>query len=66
MQKYRIKKIYRLETRMTTLITDDQTNIYRYEEAANITENNIILKLIFLRIIIPKFMIIIPCKNEHV
>ena len=33
-----------------------QMNIDKYKEAANITEYNIILKLIFLRIIIQKFM----------
>ena len=46
--------------RMTTFIktkfkkSDDQTNIERV--TANITEYHIISKLIFLRIIIPKFM----------
>ena len=37
---------------------DDQTNIYNYKVATNTTEYNIISKLIFLRIIIPKFMMI--------
>ena len=46
---------------MTTFITkfkksDEQTNIDKYRVAANITEYHIILKLIFLRIIIPKLM----------
>ena len=38
--------------------SDDQTNIDKYRVAVNITEYCIISKLIFLRIIIPKFMII--------
>ena len=37
-------------------ITDDQTNIDKYRLAANITEYDIISKLILLRIIIAKFM----------
>ncbi len=47
---------------MTTFIktkfkkSDDQTNIDKYRVLANITEYHIISKLIFLRIIIPKFM----------
>ena len=47
---------------MTTFIkskfkkSDDQTNIDKYRVAANITEYHIESKLIFLRIIIPKFM----------
>ena len=48
---------------MTTFIktkfekSDDQTNIDKYKRvAANVTECHIISKLIFLRIIIPKFM----------
>ena len=36
--------------------SDDQTNIDKYRVAANITEYHIISKLIFLRIIIPKFI----------
>ncbi len=40
--------------------SNDQTNIDKYGVTANITECHIILKLIFLRIIIPKFM------NQHV
>ena len=36
--------------------SDDQTNINKYRVAANITEYHIISKLIFLRIIILKFM----------
>ena len=49
---------------MTTLIkaklkkSDVQTNIDKYRVAANITEYHIISKLIFLRIIIPKFLMI--------
>ena len=49
---------------MTTFIkakikkSDDQTDIDKYRVAANITEYHIISKLIFLRIIIPKFMMI--------
>ena len=44
---------------MTTFIknkfkkSDNQTNIDKYRVAVNITEYNIISKLIFLRIIIP-------------
>ena len=47
---------------MTTFIktkfkkSDNQTNIDKYKVAANITVYHIISKLIFLRIIIPKFM----------
>ena len=47
---------------MTTFIkaklkkSDDQMNFYIYRVAANITDYHIISKLIFLRIIIPKFM----------
>ena len=41
----------------------DQTIIDKYRVAANITEYHIISKLIFLRIIILKFMEIISCKN---
>ncbi len=39
-------------------ISDDQTNMDKSRAAANITEYHIISKLIFLRIIIPKFMMI--------
>ena len=52
----------RISTRMTTFIktkfknSDDQTNIDKYRVASNITEYHIISKLIFLRIIIIKFM----------
>ena len=52
------------KTRMKTFIktkfkiSDDQTNINKYRLAANITEYHIISKLIFKRIIIPKFMMI--------
>ena len=38
--------------------SDEQTNIDKYRVAANITEYHIMLKLIFLRIIIPNFNII--------
>ena len=47
---------------MTTFIktkfkkSDDQTNIDKYRVAANITEYHIILKSMFLRIVIPKYM----------
>ena len=47
---------------MTTFIktkfkkSDNQTNIDKYRVVANITEYHIISKLIFLRIIIPKFL----------
>ena len=67
---------------MTTFIkaklkkSDDQTNIDKYRVAANITEYQIISKLIFLRIIIPNFMNIRQLfhvknvcknvKNQHV
>ena len=54
-----------IKTRMITFVeaklkkSDDQTNIDKYRvAAANITEYHIISKLIFLRIIIPKFMMI--------
>ena len=49
---------------MTTIIkaslnkSDDQTNIDIYKVAVNITKYHIISKLFFLRIIIPKFMIV--------
>ena len=49
------------KTRIATFIiaklkkSKDQTNIDKYELAANITEYHIISKLIFQRIIIPKF-----------
>ena len=47
------------------LKSNDQTNIDKYRVAANITEYHIISKLIFFRIIIPKFMKIrqLLCKN---
>ncbi len=38
--------------------SDDQTNIDKYREAANITEFHCITISIFLRIIIPKFIMI--------
>ena len=50
----------------------DQTNIDEYRVAANITEYQIISKLIFLRNIIPKFVMIRQIlyvknvKNQHV
>ena len=51
----------------------DQTNIDKYRVAANITEYQIISKLIFLRNIIPKFMMIVNylflvknVKTQHV
>ncbi len=55
---------YRRITRMTSFIkgklreTEEQMNINKYRVAANITEYYIILKLIYLRIIIPKFMML--------
>ncbi len=51
-----------LKTRITTFNkrkfkkSDDQTNIDKYRVAAYITEYHIISKVIFLRLIIPKFM----------
>ena len=54
----------RKEKRITKIIeakfkiSDDHTNIDKYRVAANIIEYHIISKLIFLRIIIPKFMMI--------
>ena len=58
---------------MTTFIktklekSDDQANIDIYRVAANITEYHIISKLIFLRIIFPKFKkkkhLFYLCKN---
>ena len=60
--------IYLIElflTRMATFIkaklkkSDDQTNIGNYRVAANITEYHVISKLFSLRIMIPKFMMII-------
>ena len=36
--------------------SNDETSIDKYRVAANITEYQIVLKLIFFRIIIPKFM----------
>ncbi len=38
--------------------SDDQMNIDKYRLAANIREYHIISKLLFIRIIIPKFMMI--------
>ncbi len=38
--------------------SDDKTNNEKYRVAVNITEYHIISKSIFLRIIIPKFMMI--------
>ncbi len=71
-----------MKTRMKTIFktklkkSDDQTNIDKYRVAANITEYYIISKLIYLRIIVPKFKIIkqlfyvkYACKNvknQHV
>ncbi len=55
--------------RMTTFIkeklknSNNQTNIVKYRVAANITKYHIISKLIFLGIIIPKFMMIRPLYN---
>ena len=52
-------------TRMTTLIkakfkkSGDQTNIDKYIVVANFTEYHVISKLLSLRIMIPKFMLII-------
>ena len=49
---------------MTTFIkakfkkSDDKTNIDKYRVATNYTKYHIISKLIFLRIIIPKFLMI--------
>ena len=45
-------------------ISEDQTNIDKYRLAANITVYRIISKSIFLRIIIPKFMMISYVKNK--
>ena len=53
-----------LKTRMTTFInekikkSDHQTNNEKYRVDADFTENHIIIKLIYLRIIILKFMMI--------
>ena len=56
--------------------SDDQSNIDKYRVAANITEYHIISKLIFLKVIIPKFMkkrrlfhvknVCENVKNQHV
>ncbi len=56
--------------------SDDKTNIDKNRVAANITEYHILWKVIFLRIIIPKFMNIRQLfhvtnlcknvKNQHV
>ena len=64
---------------MTTFIkakliqSDDKMNIGEYRVAANITEYHIISKLIFLIMIIPKFIMIrqlfhvkMYVKNQHV
>ncbi len=50
---------------------DDPTNIDKYRVAANVTEYQIISKLIFLRIAIPKFIIrqwfyVKNDRNQHV
>ena len=48
--------------------SDDQTNIDKYRVSASITEYYIISKLIFRRIIIPKFMKerqLFHVKNQH-
>ena len=53
-----------LQTRMPIFVkaklkkSDDQTNIDKYRVAPNVTEYHIISKFIFLRIIIPKFMML--------
>ncbi len=57
-------------------ILDDKTNIYKYRLDPNITEYNVILKLILQRIIIPKSMMIrqlfhikifqLKEKNQHI
>ena len=55
--------------------SDDQTDIDKYRVTANITEYHNISKLIFLRIIIPKFMkkrqlfhvkMYVKCQNQQV
>ena len=52
------------KTRMATFIkvklkkSDNQMNIDKYREAANILENHIISKLIYLGITIPKIIVI--------
>ncbi len=48
--------------------SDYQKNIDKYRVAVNITENYVISKLIFLRIIIPnpENKAIISCKNKYV
>ncbi len=63
---------------MTTFIkaklkkSDDQANIDKYRVAANITEYHILSKLIFRRIIIPKFIMTRQfqvkdeCPNQYV
>ncbi len=54
--------VFVILTRMTTFMktkfnkSDDQSNIDKYRAAANITIYHIISKLIFLRILILKFM----------
>ena len=47
-------------------LSADQTNIDKYRLAANIAEYHIISKLIFQRIIIPKFMMIRQLFHEKV
>ena len=66
------------ETRMTIFTktkfkkSDDQTNIDKYRVAANIKEYHIISKLIFLAIIILKFIkirqlfLVKNVENQHV
>ncbi len=52
-----------MKTRLTTFvktkhkISDDHTNIHKYRVAANITEYHIISNVTFLRIIMPKLMV---------
>ena len=45
-----------IKTKFKKSDDDDQTNIDKYRVAANSIEYHIISKLIFLRLIIPKFM----------
>ncbi len=66
-----------MSTRMTIFIKTkfkksyDQTNIDKYRVAANITDYHIISKLIFLKLIIPKFLKkrrlfhVTRCKKVH-
>ncbi len=59
-EKHRLCKMKK--TRMTTFIKemlkklDDQTKIYKYRVAANMTEYHIVPKLILLRIITSKYI----------